>query len=57
MLAVIGAGIQIALLLLKEYFSAKAERKKKIESILKEVPSAKTASDVTAIFDRINRVR
>jgi hypothetical protein len=56
-LAVILAGIQIALLILKEYLSSKAERKKKIEGILKEVSSAKTASDITRIFSRINRVR
>lgn len=57
MIAVIAAGIQIALLLLKEYFSSKAEVKRDMEAILKEVPSAKTSSDITKLFDRINRVR
>lgn len=55
MIAVIGAGIQIALILLKEWFKYKDEERKKIEEILKEVPSAKTAGDITRIFDRINR--
>lgn len=55
MLAVIGAGIQIALLLLNEWFKYKDEKRQKVREILKEVPSAKTPSDITRIFDAINR--
>lgn len=57
MLAVIGAAIQIALLLLTHWFKAKDEEKEKMKEILKEVPSAKTPADITRLFDRINRLR
>jgi hypothetical protein len=57
MLAVIGAGIQIALILLSEYFKARSEKKKKIEEILKEVGGAKSASEITRVFSRINRLK
>ena len=54
MWAIIGAVIQITLLLLSEWFKAKSEKKEKMKEILKESKNAKTASDVTAVFDRIN---
>lgn len=57
MLAVIGAGLQIVLILLGEWFKHTDENKQKMKEILKEVPNAKTPSDITKLFDRINRVR
>lgn len=54
MWAVIGAGIQILLLLLTHWFKAKDEKKEKMKEILKESKNAKTASDVTSILDRIS---
>ncbi len=54
MWAVIGAGIQILLLLLTHWFKAKDEKKEKMKEILKESKNAKTASDVTSMLDRIS---
>lgn len=56
MWAVIGAGIQLILLVLTKWFQSKDEKKEKLKEILKESKNAKTASDVTAIFDRINSI-
>lgn len=56
MWAVIGAGIQILLLLLTHWFKAKDEKKEKLKEILKDTKNAKTASDFTSIFDRIHNV-
>jgi len=56
MLAVIGAVIQIALILLKVWSDSDKEKKKQMNDILKEVPSAKTPESITRIFDRINRL-
>lgn len=54
MWAVIGAGIQILLLLLTHWFKAKDEKKEKMKEILKGAKDAKTASDVTSMLDRIS---
>lgn len=56
MIPLIGAVIQIALILLKVWADSDKEKKAKISEILKEVPSAKTPESVTRIFDRINRL-
>jgi len=56
MVAIIGAVIQIAFILIKVWADSDKEKKAKIDEILKEVPSAKTPESVTRIFDRINRL-
>ena len=56
MIAIIAAGLQLLLLLVSQWFKFTDEKKQKAKEILKDVPNAKTASDFTAIFDRINRI-
>lgn len=56
MWAIVGSALTLLILLVKEWFSYNAEKKDKVREILKEVPNAKTASDITRLFDRINRI-
>ena len=49
--------LQISFLLLTKWFEFKDEEKQKVKEILKEVPNAKTVSDINLMFSRINRVR
>jgi len=56
MLAVIGAGIQLILLLLQKWFKFSDEQKQKAKEILNEVPHAKDVSSITLTLDRINRL-
>lgn len=55
MIEIIGAVLKILQLLLGEWFKFSNEQKQEAKEILKEVPLAKTPSDVTRLFDRINR--
>lgn len=56
MIAIVAAGIQLVFLLVSEWFKWNNEKKAKAKEILKEIPNAKTASDITTLFDRINRL-
>jgi hypothetical protein len=56
MLEIIGAALKILQLLLGKWFEFNDEQKKKAKEILTEVPNAKTAHDITYIFDSINRM-
>lgn len=56
MLEIIGAVLKILQMLLGKWFEYTDEKKQKAKEILKEIPDAKDASDITAIFDRINRL-
>ena len=56
MLEIIGSALKLLLMLLGEWFKFSNEKKAKAKEILKEVPNAKTASDITRIFDSINRM-
>jgi hypothetical protein len=56
MWAGITAAIQIIAMILKWWFSLDEEKKAKIEAIRKEIPNAKTTSDITRLFDDINRM-
>lgn len=55
MLEIIGAVLKILQMLLGEWFQYTNEQKQEVKEILKEVPSATTPSDISRIFDRINR--
>ena len=56
MLEIIGAVLKIAQLLLGKWFELSNEKKQVAKEILQEVPSAKDASHITSVFDRINRL-
>ena len=53
-LAAIGTFLQLVLLVAKWWFGLDAEKKAKIEMLKKEIPNAKTESDITRLFDDIN---
>lgn len=56
MLEIIGAALKIIQMLLGKWFEFSSEKKEKAKEILKEIPDAKNAHDITFIFDRINRL-
>ncbi len=56
MWAVIGAGLQLILLLLQRWFQFTDEKKERAKEILKEIPDAKDPSSITLAFDRIHRL-
>ena len=56
MLTLIGSAIQLVVLILGKWFEFDKEQKSKAKEILKEVPSAKDARSIVAMFDRINRL-
>lgn len=56
MLEIIGAVLKILQMLLGKWFEFSAEKKKKAKEILSEIPKASSPSDITRIFDDINRL-
>ena len=56
MWAVIGAGLQLILLLVSKWFTMNDEKKAKAKELLKEVPNAKDPSSITRTLDAINRL-
>ena len=56
MWAGIGAALQIVFMVVKWWMGLDQEKKAKIEGIEKEIPNAKTTSDITRLFDDINRL-
>lgn len=56
MLEIIGAALKILQMLLGKWFELSSEKKAKAKEILSEVPQAKTPSDITRAFNRINRL-
>jgi hypothetical protein len=56
MLAVIGAALQLLLLVLGKLFSMDAEKKAKAKEILSGVKGAKDVASITRTFDAINRL-
>lgn len=56
MLALIGAGMQLLLLLLQRWFMFSDDQKTKAKEILKDVPNAKDPTSITLAFDRIHRL-
>ena len=55
-LAAIGTLLELILLVVKWWFGLDAEKKAKVEAIKKEIPNAKTESDITRLFDDIARM-
>jgi len=55
MLEIIGAVLKLAQMLLGKWFEFNDEKKAETKEILKEIPDAKTPSDITKLFDRIHR--
>ena len=53
MWAIIGVGVQIVLLLLQKWFSWNETQKSEAKKILEDSKGAKTASTVTAVFDKL----
>ena len=56
MWAIIGSVLQLLVMLLGKWFEFDKEQKAKTKELLKEVPSAKDAQSIVALFDRINRL-
>lgn len=56
MLEIIGAALKILQMLLGKWFEFTDEKKQKAKEILSEVPKANSPSDITRIFDDINRL-
>lgn len=54
MWAGIAAALQIVMMVLKWWFSLDEDKKAKVEMLKKEIPNAKTTSDITKLFDSIN---
>jgi hypothetical protein len=57
MLEIIGAVLKIFQLLLGKWLESNAEKKQKVQEILKDVSQAKSPEHISVLFDRINRVR
>lgn len=56
MLEIIGAVLKILQMLLGRWFEFTDEKKQRTKEILSEVPKASSASDITKLFDDINRL-
>jgi hypothetical protein len=56
LIAVIGAALQLIIMLVQKWFQLTDEKKATVQSILKDVPNATDASHITAMFDRIARL-
>jgi hypothetical protein len=56
MWAGITAAIQMVAMILKWWFSLDEEKKAKVSALKKEIPNVKTTSDITRLFDDIDRM-
>ena len=56
MISLIGQVLNLVIMLLGKWFELSSEKKEKAKELLKEIPNVSSVSDITATFDRINRL-